>query len=206
MGLATPAAIMAGTKVAARRGILIRDGTALEKSGTITAVVLDKTGTLTQGKLLVAALEDLREASQCPIPLEEIAATLAQPSNHPVSQAVAAVCDRRKSAPSEDTHGGRGPPLQDWQELPGKGVQASFDGAIYRLGSLNWLRECGVVGLALPSPPRRGEDTAPFRATDSSTGPSFAFAAHWSAQGATILALADERRLVGLFAPRATLK
>ena len=205
MGLATPAAIMAGTNVAARRGILIRDGTALEKSGTITAVVLDKTGTLTQGKLLVAAVEDLREASQRPIPLEEIAATLAQPSNHPVSQAVAEVCDRRKSLP-DNIGGGHGPTLQDWQELPGKGVQASFDGAIYRLGSLNWLRECGVVGLALPSPPRRGEDTAPFRATDSSAGPSSAFAAHWSAQGATILGLADERRLVGLFALRDTLK
>src|SRR5207247_8097105 len=113
MGLATPAAIMAGTNVAAQRGILIRDGAALEKSGKITAVVFDKTGTLTQGKLLVAAVEDLREPSQRPIPLEEIAAALAQPSNHPVSQAVAAVCDRRESAPSEDTHGGHRPPLQE---------------------------------------------------------------------------------------------
>ena len=59
MGLATPAAIMAGTNAAARRGILIRDGVALEKSGTISAVVFDKTGTLTQGKLVVAAVEDL---------------------------------------------------------------------------------------------------------------------------------------------------
>ncbi len=56
MGLATPAAIMAGTNAAARRGILIRDGVALEKSGTITAVVFDKTGTLTQGRLVVAAV------------------------------------------------------------------------------------------------------------------------------------------------------
>src|SRR5438034_8158627 len=50
MGLATPAAIMAGSNAAAQRGILIRDGVALEKAGDITAVLLDKTGTLTLGK------------------------------------------------------------------------------------------------------------------------------------------------------------
>jgi Cu+-exporting ATPase len=50
MGLATPAAIMAGTNAATKRGILIRDGTALEKAGRVTAVLFDKTGTLTEGK------------------------------------------------------------------------------------------------------------------------------------------------------------
>ena len=50
MGLATPAAIMAGTNAAAKNGILVRDGSALEKCGTITAVLFDKTGTLTEGK------------------------------------------------------------------------------------------------------------------------------------------------------------
>src|SRR5712691_7873235 len=50
MGLATPAAIMAASNAAARRGILIRDGVALEKAGQITAVALDKTGTLTVGQ------------------------------------------------------------------------------------------------------------------------------------------------------------
>ena len=55
MGLATPAAIMAGANAAARRGILIRDGVALEKAGKITAVIFDKTGTLTVGKPEVAA-------------------------------------------------------------------------------------------------------------------------------------------------------
>ena len=50
MGLATPAAIMAGSNAAAQRGILIRDGVALEKAGRVTAVVFDKTGTLTVGK------------------------------------------------------------------------------------------------------------------------------------------------------------
>src|SRR5262249_56294720 len=55
MGLATPAAIMAGSNAAAQRGILIRDGVALEKAGEVTTVVFDKTGTLTAGKMSVVA-------------------------------------------------------------------------------------------------------------------------------------------------------
>ena len=55
MGLATPVAIMAGTNGAARRGILVRDGVALERAGKITSLVFDKTGTLTQGKPVVTA-------------------------------------------------------------------------------------------------------------------------------------------------------
>src|SRR5207302_2804131 len=157
MGLATPAAIMAGTNVAARRGILIRDGAALEKSGTITAIVFDKTGTLTQGKPSVEAAEDLRSGSgvspdgsgtqgesiqeqadrrdACPT-VAQLAAALAQPSNHPLSQAVAAVGDRA-DIKSDAAGDGHRPPLQNWQELRGKGVQASLDGAVCRLGSLN---------------------------------------------------------------------
>jgi Cu+-exporting ATPase len=226
MGLATPVAIMAGTNVAAQRGILIRDGAALEKSGTITAVVFDKTGTLTQGKISVVASKDLRSGSAvsldgrgthgdwsreqadrrdaCPT-LPHLAAALARPSNHPLSQAVAAVCDR-PGFNSDAAGDGRRPPLQDWQELRGKGVQASLDGAVYRLGSLNWLRDCGVAGRAVPSSPRRGEDTTPYRATDSDTDPSSAFVAHWSAQGATILGLAADTRLLGLLALRDIIK
>ena len=226
MGLATPAAIMAGTNVAARRGILIRDGAALEKSGTITAIVFDKTGTLTQGKPSVEAAEDLRSGSgvspdgsgtqgesiqeqadrrdACPT-VAQLAAALAQPSNHPLSQAVAAVGDRA-DIKSDAAGDGHRPPLQNWQELRGKGVQASLDGAVYRLGSLNWLRECGVVGRAVPGTLRRGEDTAPYRATESSPDPSSAFVAHWSAQGATILGLAADTRLIGLLALRDTVK
>src|SRR5207247_533310 len=60
MGLATPAAIMAGSNAAARRGILIRDAVALETAGTITAVLLDKTGTLTIGKPEVVKVEEFR--------------------------------------------------------------------------------------------------------------------------------------------------
>jgi Cu+-exporting ATPase len=172
MGLATPAAIMAGTNAAARRGILIRDGEALEKSGTITAVVFDKTGTLTKGELAVAAVEDLRPASERAIKVEPIAASLAAPSNHPVSRAVAALGEQR-------SNGG----LEEWQELRGKGVQARITGELCRLGSLNWLKAEGVE-----------------------TATAESSAANWSGQGATVLGLAQGRKLIAALALRDTLK
>ncbi|MGC8991128.1 MAG: heavy metal translocating P-type ATPase, partial [Verrucomicrobiia bacterium] len=89
MGLATPAAIMAATNVAARRGFLVRDGVALEKAGEITTVVFDKTGTLTMGKPIVTAVKHLRPDAPAKEPVEMIAASLAAPSNHLVSRAIA---------------------------------------------------------------------------------------------------------------------
>ncbi len=123
MGLATPAAIMVGAAVAAKRGILIRDGIALEKAGQITVLLADKTGTLTEGKPAVVATQ----GSDLPI-----AAALASGSQHPFSRAVA----KMASGPIA---------LQKWQEIAGGGVQAILPaGPIARLGSPAWLRQCGV--------------------------------------------------------------
>jgi Cu+-exporting ATPase len=83
MGLATPAAIMAGTNVAARRGLLIRDGAALEKSGYITAVLFDKTGTLTEGRVGVAGFTDLAGATGQGRAAESPGHTTASPSAAP---------------------------------------------------------------------------------------------------------------------------
>lgn len=127
MGLATPIAIMAGTNAAAKRGILIRDGAALEKSGRITCVLFDKTGTLTQGKISVAAVEEFVPNSQ----VQHLARSLAQRSNHPLSRAIAGLADETI-------------PLQNWNEIRGSGLQADREGQTVRLGSLRWLRENGV--------------------------------------------------------------
>jgi len=95
MGLATPAAIMAGANAAAQRGILIRDGLALERAGQVTAVLFDKTGTLTAGKPQVAEtleVEPPASSPQPPVPsppVVPLAAALARHSTHPISQAVA---------------------------------------------------------------------------------------------------------------------
>ena len=127
MGLATPAAIMAGSNAAAQRGILIRDGVALEKAGQVTAVLFDKTGTLTAGKPEVvevwaraeteaeAETEGIRRAEiRRPGSPLRLAAALASHSAHPISQAIARL--------SPD-----GLALADWQEVRGAGVQANVE-------------------------------------------------------------------------------
>ena len=176
MGLATPAAIMASANAAARRGILIRDGVALEKAGTISALIFDKTGTLTVGKPEVTETMEVQSPKS---KVQSLAAALARNSTHPISQAIA-----RISAEKIEMNG--------WQEVRGSGVEANIQQPTSnnqhpmgkaRLGSLRWLRECGV---------------------DLSTGEKFT--AEWSSQGATIVGLASENNLLGLFAVRDALK
>ena len=173
MGLATPAAIMAAANAAARRGILIRDGVALEKAGKITAVVFDKTGTLTIGKPEVAEIWQSGESSP---PALQLAAALARNSTHPVSHAVAAY---GKSAAGKQQAAEVA--TEEWREIRGSGTEAKLSSnqeqAIVRLGSVRWLRECGV-DLA------QGEK----------------FIASWSAQGATVVGLTRETILLALFA------
>jgi P-type Cu+ transporter len=184
MGLATPAAIMAGANAAARRGILIRDGVALEKAGGITAVIFDKTGTLTAGKPEVAEWSEVQGSTGVsPASSEKqngadgtsallLAAVLARHSTHPISQAIAGI-----SAEEIQT--------SDWQEIRGSGVSAKAQSStgLARLGSLRWLRECNVDLVV-------GEK----------------FIAEWSHQGATIVGLASDKTLLGLFAVRDTVK
>ncbi len=176
MGLATPVAIMAGANAAAKRGILIRDGQALEKSGTLTAVAFDKTGTLTRGKLSVIDTLELEPGSDSSLPLPTAARGLAGSSNHPLSQTIASWA--RSQPDSGEVFEPYG-----WQEIRGRGIEAAWSGDALRLGSLSWLRECNV-----------------------DLGPGQPFAEHWSALGATVLGLARERQLAGLFALRDELK
>lgn len=136
MGLATPVAIMAGANAAARRGILIRDGVALEKAGRITAIILDKTGTLTRGELNVAGVWTPEESKAATDQARKVAAALARPSNHPASQTLAGLGDGRCD-------------LTGWREIPGSGIQAEITSEkggkeMMRLGSLPWLQAGGV--------------------------------------------------------------
>jgi Cu+-exporting ATPase len=128
MGLATPAAIMAGTNAAAKRGILIRDAVALEKAGQITAVVFDKTGTLTQGRPEVVHFGILDTQFADP---KSLATSLARNSAHPLSRAVSKI----SSGTVE---------LQNVKELRGAGISGELSGTTARLGSLRWLEESGV--------------------------------------------------------------
>jgi Cu+-exporting ATPase len=136
MGLATPAAIMAGTNAAAKRGILVRDGESLEKCGTITAVLFDKTGTLSEGKPRVEKFIALDGGES---EARALARALAMPSKHPYSLAVAA--SLAEVAPAEIT---------GWREERGQGVSAQWRGAPLFMGSINALRERNIPLAALP--------------------------------------------------------
>jgi len=127
MGLATPVAIMAGTHAAARRGILIRDGIALEKAGRLTAVLADKTGTLTLGRPEIAESKLFFQVEAAP----RIAASLARGSRHPLSVAVAALSSENVS-------------LSGWREIRGAGLEAKTGSTEARLGSIQWLSGLGV--------------------------------------------------------------
>lgn len=128
MGIATPVAIMAGANAAAKRGILIRDGEALEKSGTITTVLFDKTGTLTEGRLSLAAFDAFDPKAKV------IAASLAAGSRHPLSLAIAAAIPERVA-------------VENWQEHRGSGISGTVEGKAVRLGSVNWIGSKGIEGF-----------------------------------------------------------
>jgi Cu+-exporting ATPase len=126
LGLATPAAIMAGTGAAARAGILLRDAQAIERGAAITLVAFDKTGTLTEGRPRLAALHGVPEALR-------LAASLQAGSEHPLARAVTAA------------HGAAPPPVGAFRALPGRGVRGVVEGRTLLLGSARLLEEAGLA-------------------------------------------------------------
>ncbi|RPJ47631.1 MAG: cadmium-translocating P-type ATPase [Betaproteobacteria bacterium] len=133
LGLATPTAIMVGSGVGARAGVLIKNAEALERAGHIDTLVLDKTGTLTQGKpavtdVIVAAATD--EAG-----LLRIAATLENGSEHPLARAVIEHARERQIGIAL---------VQDFEAVAGKGVRAVIDGKPALLGSPQFIASNGL--------------------------------------------------------------
>lgn len=135
LGLATPAAIMAGTGTAARHGILVKDAVALEQATKIDYVVFDKTGTLTEGKPeLMQFTVLLGEETD----LVAVAYALSENSEHPLAKAVVNYA-RQKQVQLTEIH--------DFSVVAGKGVTAKLAGHEIMLGSSHWMRE---LGLTLP--------------------------------------------------------
>ena len=132
LGLATPTAIMAGTGVAARHGILIKDAGALERAHEVTTVVFDKTGTLTSGTPRIAHLTALDGDEDA---LLKMAGALQRGSEHPLAKAVLDACAER------DLHV---PDVSDSQSLAGRGIAGSLDGRRLALGNRRLLEELGL--------------------------------------------------------------
>lgn len=135
LGLATPVAVMAGTGVAARRGILIKDARALEIAHRVDTVAFDKTGTLTLGRPVLTALVPLT-INDDEVGLLATAASLQSGSEHPLARAVMAAAAQR---------GVQAPPLSAMQAMPGRGVRGEVKGERWAIASLRWCAELGVV-------------------------------------------------------------
>ena len=133
LGLATPTAIMVGTGKGAEQGILIKSGTALEMAHQVNAVVLDKTGTLTQGQPQVTDVLPLTGWTSDQ--LLALAAAAEVNSEHPLGQAIVAGARERELALPEVT---------DFQSLTGSGIQVRLDQATYYLGNRRLMQEQGL--------------------------------------------------------------
>ncbi|RJF88007.1 heavy metal translocating P-type ATPase [Oleomonas cavernae] len=134
LGLATPAALMVGTGLAARNGILIRDPAALEAARQVDVVVFDKTGTLTQGKPRLVAVEAADEAHAL-----AIAAALQASSSHPLARALIEAAEARNL---------KIPKVAEGRDLSGRGVTGTVEGADYLLGSERAALEAGIPAAA----------------------------------------------------------
>ena len=139
LGLATPTAIMVGMGKGAERGILIRNAEALERAYAIQVVVLDKTGTLTQGRPVVTDLVVAGDRSEEEV--LQLAASAERGSEHPLGEAIIASAKERSLTLSKVT---------EFKAVPGLGIQARVDGADVTLGNLAFMEQQGFVlnGLA----------------------------------------------------------
>ncbi|QAX83159.1 copper-translocating P-type ATPase [Pseudomonas sp. DTU12.3] len=132
LGLATPTAIMAGTGVAARHGILIKDAEALERAHEVSSVVFDKTGTLTSGTPRIAHFSAVDGDENT---LLKLAGALQRGSEHPLAKAVLdAAAERDLNVPD----------VSDSQSLTGRGIAGTLDGRRLALGNRRMLEENGL--------------------------------------------------------------
>jgi Cu+-exporting ATPase len=144
LGLATPAAIMAGTGVAAQHGILIKDAQALELAHKVDVVAFDKTGTLTVGQPRLLALDVAPGVDETA--LLQAVASLQSGSEHPLARAVQAAAQARGLALVAP---------DGVRAVPGRGTEGEVAAQSYRVGSLRWMQELGVDLGALAT--RAGE-------------------------------------------------
>jgi Cu2+-exporting ATPase len=148
LGLATPTAIMVGSGLGAKRGILFKDATALEQAAGLDTVVFDKTGTLTRGQpevVAIATAGDVREPE-----LLRLVAAAERDSEHPLAQAIVAAAQERGLDPSA---------ADGFTAVPGEGALATVEGKRLVAGNARLLAREGVSldGLAQPAAELAGQ-------------------------------------------------
>jgi Cu2+-exporting ATPase len=133
LGLATPTAIMVGVGKGAENGILVRDAESLERAREVSAVVLDKTGTVTTGKPLMTDIVWASETDRRR--LESVLVTMESRSEHPLAEAVVLAFNGTSN----------GAVLESFENRPGRGVTARLGGTVYFVGSDQLVRELGAA-------------------------------------------------------------
>ncbi len=137
--ISTPVTIVSGLAAAARRGILVKGGAHLEAARRLSAVAVDKTGTLTQGRPVVTDL--VQVASVAPQTAIVMAAALSTRSDHPVSGAIAEYW-------SANSDGWPMPAVDTVEAIPGRGIQALLDGRRLMLGNHRFIEEANACSPA----------------------------------------------------------
>jgi len=165
LGLATPTALVVATGRAAQAGILIKDANALERAHQLSVLVVDKTGTLTEGRPVVTDILPVSGVSE--VGLLKIAASLAQGSTHPLSRSLIEFFNNQEVAKADSSANAAPSPLQgeglggdgcilargqsglkqtsNLREIPGFGLRAEMEGRDYLLGSPTFSRQQGVT-------------------------------------------------------------
>ncbi len=134
LGLATPTSIMVGTGVGAKHGILIKSAEALETAHHIDTVVMDKTGTITEGQPAVTDL--VLAGAETGDKLIQLAASLEKPSEHPLAQSLIAEAEKRALSLR---------PVQGFETLPGLGIRGVIDGKTVTGGNARLMEQEGVA-------------------------------------------------------------
>jgi Cu+-exporting ATPase len=172
LGLATPMSIMVGVGRGAREGVLIKDAEALEELHRVDTIVVDKTGTLTEGRPKLVGVETVGNIQEND--LIRLAASVEQYSEHPIGRAIVEAAKERKLFLGE---------ADDFESLTGEGVSATIDGRLVLVGNRDLLDGRGVSG----------EARDPFNTRSLFLAKSFS-------KGQTVVFVAVRDRFVGLLA------
>jgi P-type Cu+ transporter len=177
LGLATPTALMVGTGRGAQLGILIRGPEVLESTRAVDTVVLDKTGTVTTGRMALLAVHTVEGTTEAAAEALRLAGALEHASEHPIARAVAEAA----SAAAQD---GLLPPVEAFESIPGRGVLGVVEGRAVVAGREQLLAD---RALHLPAPLRAAKAAAE---ADGRT----AVAVGWDGAARAVLVVADAVR------------
>jgi len=140
LGLATPTSIMVGTGKGAEHGILIKDAASLEQAHKLQTIVLDKTGTITEGKPTVTDFVTLSGADRPDLKLLSLVAAVERNSEHPLAEAAVQYAQIQGAKPID---------CRDFVAIAGSGVQGIVSNQRVQIGTQRWMNELGIETNAL---------------------------------------------------------